>query len=85
MVARGAPLVDQQGTDEFRTHWLALALPGQHAIEIDGPPDKVFAYLSGTAGAGTPEGLRVKGARDAIRRLRAVSARSHASEARVSR
>lgn len=127
LVAWGAPLVDEQGTDEFRTHWLALGLPALFAdvdvtdlapltvlvrtgdqpavlevsddgitmrngepsvrptIEIDGPPDKVYAYLSGTAGAGTPEGLRVKGARDAIRRLRALTARSHAANTRVSR
>jgi DNA-binding HxlR family transcriptional regulator len=54
-----------------------LGVPtSEEAIVVEGEPESVFALLSGTAGIGTPAGVRIHGPREAVRRLHALAARS---------
>lgn len=46
------------------------------AIVVEGEPESVFAFLSGAAGRKIPEGVSVRGPRDAVRRLRTLTTRS---------
>jgi DNA-binding HxlR family transcriptional regulator len=119
LVVWGGPLVRSgQGTDAFRTRWLALELPVHFAgvdvsdlapltilvrtgdepatielgddgfamnvgepasfdqvVVVEGEPDDVFSLLTGIA-ARNRSGARVRGPRDAVRRMHALAARS---------
>jgi DNA-binding HxlR family transcriptional regulator len=56
--------------------WMDLGIPTSEAqVEIEGEPEKVFEFLTGTANART-DGVSVRGRRDAVRRLRTLTTRS---------
>ena len=57
--------------------WMDLGTPTSEAqVEVEGEPEKVFDFLTGTADARTPAGIRITGPREAVRRLHALIARS---------
>jgi DNA-binding HxlR family transcriptional regulator len=45
-------------------------------LVVEGEPENVFALLSGTAGSRTPAGVSIRGPREAVRRLHALTSRS---------
>jgi DNA-binding HxlR family transcriptional regulator len=56
--------------------WMELGAPVSEAqVEVAGEPEKVFEFLTGTSDART-DGVRVRGPRDAVRRLRTLTTRS---------
>jgi DNA-binding HxlR family transcriptional regulator len=56
--------------------WMELGAPVSEAqLEVAGEPEKVFEFLTGTSDART-NGVRVRGPREAIRRLRILITRS---------
>jgi DNA-binding HxlR family transcriptional regulator len=56
--------------------WMELGTPAsQTDVEVEGKPEKVFEFLTGRANART-DGVIVRGRRDAVRRLRALTTRS---------
>ena len=56
--------------------WMELGVPvSQAEVEVAGEPEKVFEFLTGTSSARTA-GVGVRGRRDAVRRLRTLTARS---------
>jgi DNA-binding HxlR family transcriptional regulator len=56
--------------------WMELGAPVSEAqVEVTGEPEKVFDFLTGTSDART-NGVRVRGPRDAVRRLRTLTTRS---------
>ncbi len=58
---------------------MELGDPASEAqVEVAGDPEQVFGFLAGTAAR--TDGLRVRGSREAIRRLRTVTARSPLAE-----
>lgn len=118
LVSWGGELLDDQGDDEFRTHWMALGLPAffddadvtdiaplqvvihtsdrpatlsvdEGGVEVtmgasttasasvEGPPDQVFAMLTGRDHGRAHPDVRILGPSDAVRRLRALSRRAH--------
>ena len=55
---------------------MELGAPGSEAqVEVEGEPEKVFEFLTGTSDARN-DGVRVRGPREAARRLRALTTRS---------
>ena len=69
---------DEPATIEVSREGLRMELgaPGPEAeVEVGGEPENVFEFLTGTSGART-SGLRVRGSREAVRRLRTVTTRS---------
>lgn len=46
------------------------------SVTVEGDPESVFELLSGRAGTRAPDGVRITGSRDAVRRLHALTARS---------
>ena len=50
-------------------------------VEVAGEPEEVFEFLTGTPDART-DGLRVRGSREAVRRLRTLTTRSPLAETR---
>ena len=60
--------------------WMELGAPATEAqVEVAGEPEQVFGFLTGTADART-HGLRVRGSREGVRRLRALTTRSPLAE-----
>lgn len=57
------------------------ASPSPAAVNVDGPPDQVFALLAGRTGSTSPADVSVRGPRDAIRRMRALTKRVPIAEA----
>jgi len=56
--------------------WMELGAPVPEAqVEVAGEPEKVFEFLTGTSDART-SGVRVRGLREAVRRLRTLTTRS---------
>ena len=56
--------------------WMELGAPvSEPQVEVAGEPEKVFEFLIGTSDART-DGVRVRGSREAVRRLRTLIARS---------
>jgi DNA-binding HxlR family transcriptional regulator len=55
--------------------------PSPTALTVEGPPDQVFALLTGATGPATPGGVTVHGSRAAVRRLRALAERARISSA----
>jgi DNA-binding HxlR family transcriptional regulator len=56
--------------------WMELGAPESEAqVEVAGEPEKVFEFLTGTSDARTA-GVGVRGQREAVRRLRTLTARS---------
>jgi DNA-binding HxlR family transcriptional regulator len=56
--------------------WMELGAPvSEPQVEVAGEPEKVFELLTGTSDART-DGVRVRGSREAVRRLRTLIARS---------
>jgi DNA-binding HxlR family transcriptional regulator len=56
--------------------WMELGAPASEAqVEVEGEPEKVFEFLTGTADART-DGVILRGRRDAVRRLRTLTTRS---------
>jgi DNA-binding HxlR family transcriptional regulator len=56
--------------------WMELGAPVSEAqVEVEGEPEKVFEFLTGRSDART-SGVRVRGRREAVRRLRTLIARS---------
>jgi len=56
--------------------WMELGAPVSEAqVEIAGEPEKVFEFLTGTSDARN-DGVRVRGPREAVRRLRTLTTRS---------
>lgn len=50
--------------------------PAPDAVVVQGPPDQVFALLTGRARSARPDGVSVHGPREATRRLRALADRA---------
>jgi DNA-binding HxlR family transcriptional regulator len=70
---------DEPATIEVAEHGVSVhpgAPASDPAVKVEGKPERVFALLSGTAGARAPAGVRITGAREAVRRLHAFIARS---------
>lgn len=117
LVAFGGTLVDAQGADEFRTHWLVLGVPmyfdgvdvadlapftvavdtGDQPAVLDvnddgvsmrvgrienpdvavaGPPDAVFAALTGRRSPKASADVTFEGTQKALHRLRRLASRS---------
>jgi DNA-binding HxlR family transcriptional regulator len=56
--------------------WMDLGTPTSEAhVEVEGEPENVFNFLTGTANART-DGVNIRGRRDAVRRLRTLAMRS---------
>jgi hypothetical protein len=56
--------------------WMELGTPASEAqVEVEGEAEKVFEFFTGTADART-DGISVRGRREAVRRLRALTTRS---------
>jgi DNA-binding HxlR family transcriptional regulator len=56
--------------------WMELGSPVSEAqVEVEGEPEKLFEFLTGTSDART-SGVRVRGLREAVRRLRTLTTRS---------
>jgi DNA-binding HxlR family transcriptional regulator len=56
--------------------WMELGAPVSEAqVEVAGEPEKVFEFLTGTSDART-DGVRVRGPREAVHRLRTLTTRS---------
>jgi DNA-binding HxlR family transcriptional regulator len=56
--------------------WMELGAPVHEAqVEVSGEPEKVFEFLTGTSYARTA-GVDIRGQREAVRRLRTLTARS---------
>ena len=56
--------------------WMELGAPvSEPHVEVAGEPQKVFEFLTGTSDART-DGVRVRGPREAVRRLRTLTTRS---------
>jgi DNA-binding HxlR family transcriptional regulator len=73
---------DEPATIELSRQGLGVELgnPASEAqVEVAGEPEQVFGFLAGTVAART-DGLRVRGSREAIRRLRTVATRSPLAE-----
>jgi hypothetical protein len=76
---------DEPATIEVSREGLGMELgnPASEAqVEVAGEPEQVFGFLAGTAAART-DGLRVRGSREAIRRLHTVTTRSPLAEDEV--
>jgi DNA-binding HxlR family transcriptional regulator len=70
---------DEPATIEVSGDGLAMHVgtpASVEAIVVEGEPESVFQLLSGTAGTRTPVGVKIRGPRDAVRRLHALTARS---------
>lgn len=62
--------------------WIELGPPASEAqVEVAGEPEKVFEFFIGTSDART-DGLQLRGPPEAVRRLRALAARSLQAETR---
>jgi DNA-binding HxlR family transcriptional regulator len=75
---------DEPATIEVRREGLSMELgaPASEAqVEVAGEPEKVFEFLTGTSDTRT-DGLRVRGSREAVRRLRTLTTRSALAETR---
>jgi DNA-binding HxlR family transcriptional regulator len=60
--------------------WMELGAPGSEAqVEVAGESEKVFEFLIGMSDA-QPDGVSIRGPREATRRLRAIAARSPLAE-----
>jgi len=73
---------DEPATIEVSREGLGMELgdpPSEAQVEVAGEPEQVFGFLTGTADART-DGLRVRGSREAVRRLRTVTTRSPLAE-----
>jgi len=56
--------------------WMELGAPvSEPQVEVAGEPEKVFEFLTGTSDART-DGVRIRGPREAVRRLRTLTTRS---------
>ena len=61
---------------------MELGAPVSEAqVEVAGEPEQVFGFLTGTSDART-HGVRVRGPREAVRRLRTLTTRSPLAETR---
>jgi hypothetical protein len=68
----------EPATLEVRRDGLDMNLgapPGGAGVEVEGEPEQILRFLTGAADARTL-GVTLRGARDDVRRLRAVAARS---------
>lgn len=54
----------------------AGAPPADDAVMVEGEPGDAFALLCGSAGAKAPAGVNVRGPKDAVRRMHALTKRS---------
>lgn len=75
---------DEPATIEVSREGLGMELGGptsEAQVEVAGEPEQVFEFLTGTLDART-DGLRVRGAREAVRRLRTLTTRSPLAETR---
>jgi hypothetical protein len=75
---------DEPATIEVSRECLSIELgaPASEAqVEVAGEPEQVFGFLTGTAD-GRTDGLRVRGSREGVRRLRSVTTRSPLAETR---
>ena len=78
---------DEPATIEVSREGLGMELGGptsEAQVEVAGEPEQVFEFLTGTLDART-DGLRVRGAREAVRRLRTLTTRSPLAETDPSR
>lgn len=57
------------------------AAPSPAAVSVVGPPDQVFALLAGRAGSTRPDGAKVRGPREATKRLRRLTERARVARA----
>ena len=72
---------DEPATIEVSREGLGMELgdpPSEAQVEVAGEPEQVFGFLAGTAAR--TDGLRVRGSREAVRRLRTVTTRSPLAE-----
>jgi DNA-binding HxlR family transcriptional regulator len=75
---------DEPATIEVSREGLGMELggpPTEPQVEVAGEPGQVFEFLTGTAD-GRTDGLRVRGSREAVRRLRTLTTRSAFAETR---
>jgi DNA-binding HxlR family transcriptional regulator len=91
-VADVAPLTvvvktgDEPATIEVSREGLEMhvgAPETEEAIVIEGEPEGVFAMLSGRAGTRNPAGVSIRGPRDAVRRLHALTSRSRVASSQT--
>jgi hypothetical protein len=75
---------DEPATIEVSREGLGMELgdrTSEAQVEVAREPEQVFEFLTGTLDART-DGLRVRGAREAVRRLRTLTTRSPLAETR---